>query len=78
MEIKMKAIRTKYHGPTNVKGSRIIADDGDGNRIILSRDCSLSIEDGHRAAAEALCAKMQWSGKLQGGWHKDAYYWVFV
>lgn len=27
----MKAIVTKYYGPTNSKGSRISADDGDGN-----------------------------------------------
>lgn len=63
----MKAIITKYHGPTNTKGSRISARDSDGHRVYISRECDLHIEDSHKAAAIALCKKMNWHGKLVGG-----------
>jgi hypothetical protein len=63
----MKAIITKYHGPTNTLGSRVSAEDSDGNRVYVSRDCSLHIEDSHKDAAIALCKKMRWTGKLVGG-----------
>jgi len=63
----MKSIVTTYHGPTNNRGSRIIADDGDGNRINLSYEPAGSSEDNHQAACRALCKKMKWRGRLQGG-----------
>jgi hypothetical protein len=34
----MKAITTKFVGPSNVKGSRYIASDEDGNRVMVSAD----------------------------------------
>lgn len=34
----MQAIRTRYVGPSNVKGSRIIAQTSSGKRRIFSRD----------------------------------------
>ena len=69
----MKAIITKYHGPTNTRGSRISATDSDGNRVSISYPYD---RDPHRAAAAALCAKMRWSGTLvQGGTSNGA---VFV
>ena len=73
-----KAIRTRYAGPTETKGSRIIADDGDGNRITISMDCARSSEDAHREAAHALADKMEWPGTLVVGWYKNDGYWVFV
>jgi len=73
----MKAIITKYHGPTDYKGSRITASDGDGNRITISYPCELSGEAVHRKAAEALCEKMGWTGSLVGGSLKDNYVFVF-
>ena len=75
----MKAIITKYHGPTNTKGSRISADDGDGNRCYISYPHHVSGEDVHRLAAEALCAKMGWSGAetLRGGATRTGYAFVF-
>jgi hypothetical protein len=66
-KLKMKAIVTKYHGPTNTKGSRISATDSDNNRVYVSRDCALHIEDSHKDAAIALCKKMNWHGKLVAG-----------
>lgn len=73
----MKAIITKYHGPTNTKGSRITASDEDNNRITISYPYELSGEAVHRKAAEALCAKMGWTGTLVGGSLKNGYVFTF-
>ena len=75
----MKAIKTKYKGPTNYRGSRIIASDEDGNKITISYPHELSGEAVHRKAAEALCAKMKWGGaeNLIGGSLKNGYVFVF-
>ena len=74
----MKAILTKYHGPTNFRGSRISAVDSDRNRVTISYDDALNSEDAHRKAAEALAAKMGWPGKLAGGGVRGGYAWVFI
>jgi hypothetical protein len=73
----MKAIVTKYHGPTNFKGSRITASDEDGNRITISYPHELSGEACHRKAAQALCNKMKWEGNLIAGSLKHGYVFVF-
>ena len=52
----MQAIVTKYHGPTNVRGSRYSARCQRGS-IYFSADDALSPEDNHVAAAKALCDK---------------------
>ena len=72
----MKAIRTRYHGATNTRGSRIIASDGDGNRASIPYPHELNSEEAHRKAALALCAKMGWNpAGLVTGWHgADAYH----
>ena len=57
----MKAITTKFHGPSNVKGRRYSATDSDGNRVILSTDFALDSEGNHDRAALALCQKMGWT-----------------
>jgi len=74
----MKAILTKYFGPGNVRGSRIKADDGDGNTVMVPYNHALNGEGNHRAAAEALCNKMDWNGRLVGGGLKHGMAWVFV
>ena len=73
----MKAITTKYLGATNTRGSRIKAFDMDGNSITIPYPHDLSGEDVHRAAAQALCAKMNWSGMLIGGATSGGYVFVF-
>ena len=73
----MKAIRTRYHGPTNTRGSRISADDGDGNRVTIPYPHELSGEKVHRRAAQTLCDKMGWRGAITGGAYKHDYYWTF-
>lgn len=74
----MKAIITKYKGPTNTRGSRIYASDGDRNRVSIPYPYELSGEAVHREAAEALCRKMGWSTDLIGGGLKDGYCFVFA
>jgi hypothetical protein len=73
----MKAIRTKYVGPTNFKGSRIIASDSDGNRVTIPYPSELKSEHAHAEAAVKLCVKMGWKGELVGGVYGDSMYWVF-
>ena len=76
----MKAITTKYHGPTEMIGSRISASDSDGNRVYIPYDHALNSEEAHRKAAVAFCAKMKWSGAdtMVGGSIKDGYVFVFT
>ena len=77
----MKAIRTKYHGATDTRGSRISASDEDGNRVTIPYPhelYELSGEAVHRKAAEALCEKMNWAGPMIGGALKDGYAFVWV
>lgn len=57
----MKAITTKFHGPTNTRGSRYSASDGNGNRVSIPADDGLNHEGNHDAAAVALCHKMKWT-----------------
>lgn len=65
----MKAITTKFHGPTNTRGSRYSATDSDGNRVSVSADYALNADGNHDAAAIALCVKMGWTrhGLVRGG-----------
>lgn len=73
----MKAIVTKYHGPTTTRGSRISASDIDGNRVSIPYPYELSGEDCHRKAAEALREKMGWKGELVGGAVHNGYAFCF-
>lgn len=75
----MKAIQVKYYGPTEKRGSRLIATDSDNNRAVTRID--LSTDDilggsAYLTAAEALRDKMGWKGELIGGWLKNSM--VFV
>jgi hypothetical protein len=74
----MKAIITKYLGPTNFKGSRIKASDMDKNSIIIGYDCGLNSEENHTKAAKALCQKMGWNNKMICGGLPNGYAFVFV
>lgn len=74
----MKAISTKYYGPTNTRGSRIKASDSDNNNATVSYNYALNSEDNHIAAAMALCNKMGWSDStLHGGHTKTGMVFVF-
>ena len=73
----MKAITTKFHGPTNTRGSRISATDEDGNRVTVSVDHALNTDSRYDAAAIALCQKMGWSGPLMRGGLKHGNVYTF-
>ena len=75
----MKAIKTRYCGPTDRKGARIIASEGDGKRITIGYPHELDSKEAHRKAAETLAGKLDWCGPLVGGWlGKGTYVWVFL
>jgi len=74
----MQTIITKYLGPTDTLGSRISATSTSGQRIVVSRDYSLTTDHNHAKAAIALCRKLDWIGTLQGGDTKTGVAWVFV
>lgn len=73
----MQAITTKYAGPTNSRGGRIIAS-ADAGRVTVSWDHSLDVFENHKKAAEAYCKKKGWTGRLIGGGVKSGYVWVFA
>lgn len=65
-----QAIVTKYHGPTNYRGSRVSAT-AQAGRITLGWDDALDTNANHDKAALALCARYGWTGKLAGGGMPD-------
>lgn len=58
-------IKTKYIGPSRVKGSRIKASSHEGSRFVPYDDAASSQEN-HRIAAMALAVKL--GGKAYGDW----------
>jgi hypothetical protein len=77
----MQAIRTRYHGPTNSKGSRFSAQ-CEAGRIYVPYDYALNSDENHEAAAKALAKKLGWDTDryppMAGGVFDNDYYWVFV
>ena len=61
-----QAITTKFLGPTNHRGSRVKARAQVGS-ITIPWDYALSVDDNHKAAAQALARKWGWSGHWIGG-----------
>ena len=58
----MQAIQTYFIGPTNHRGSRIVAKSAAG-KVTLEWDHALNPAGNHRAAARALAEKYGWSGE---------------
>lgn len=58
----MQAIQTKYHGPSNVRGSRFTAKCAAGS-ISVDYDHELDSQGNHEAAAQALCNKLGWTDR---------------
>tara|TARA_R100001082_G_scaffold111185_1_gene93930 strand:- start:620 stop:946 length:327 start_codon:yes stop_codon:yes gene_type:complete len=67
----MFGIKTKYRGPTNSSGSRIVATGPDGVYKATPFDHSLNATGNHRKAAVALMRKMDRS--LDGLAHTSGY-----
>lgn len=74
----MKTIQTTYHGPTDTRGARIYATDCGDHRISIPYPHELSDEAVHRKAADALCAKLGWTGHMVSGQTKTGYVFVFA
>jgi len=76
----MQAIQTKYHGPTNTKGSRISATCADGRRVYISYPHEIGGDmERHEVAARALCEKLGWiPERLEGGALKDGYAFLML
>ena len=62
----MQAIETEYRGPTNTRGSRIIAR-AQAVRISVPYDHALSIQENHDRAASELARQRGWAGVWVGG-----------
>jgi hypothetical protein len=77
----MQAIRTRYHGPTNTRGSRISAT-CEAGRLSVPYDHSKNLDANHRAACEAMRARLEWVAPhyapMIGGTFAGDTYWVFA
>lgn len=62
----MQAVVTKFLGPTDSRGSRIKAS-AFGGSVTLGWNYALDSQENHRAAAQALLAKMGWAGSYVHG-----------
>lgn len=72
-----QAIETRYLGPTNTKGGRIKATAWAGS-VTIGYDHALNTEGAHKAAADALIAKMGWTGTFAQGGNAKGNGYVFV
>ncbi len=74
-----QAIVTKYLGPTNTRGGRIKAT-ARANSVTIPypHEVRGGTEGAHSVAALALCAKLEWAGKLVCGGTPDDSGYVFV
>jgi hypothetical protein len=71
----MQAIETKYHGPGNVRGSRVTAKCERG-RLTVSWDYSLNIDGNHQRAAKALLDKFaKEDAKAYPGTTEASHHW---
>lgn len=72
-----QAISTRYRGPTNTRGSRIIVTAPAG-RIVVPYDHALSAYGNHAAAAQAFADRQGWGGRWVGGGTPDGYVFVHM
>lgn len=61
-----QAILVKFLGPTNSSGSRYKATAQAGS-VTVGADHGMGSDGNAAAAAEKLCKKLGWSGRLAGG-----------
>jgi len=72
------AITTRYFGPANLRGSRILASNGD-LRVYHEVDNTKTLLENHAAAAVKLCQKYNWVGTLaMGQLLHIGYVWVWL
>lgn len=74
-------IRTKYHGPTNYRGSRISVTHGQNTTKCVTWvqwDHALDSPENHCQAIQAHLDRMEWSGEWVAGADDTGYYAVQV
>jgi len=71
-----QSIETHYVGPTNYRGSRIIAKTPGARRITQNWNYEINEDANHYAAAEALRAKLGWPSIKAGGSTAKGYAFV--
>jgi hypothetical protein len=76
-ERTMQAIRTRYHGPTNIRGARISAQ-CEAGKIFVGYHHALDLDDNHATAASELIRRLGWAGHYHGGSFGGDHYWVRV
>jgi hypothetical protein len=70
-------VRTKYHGPTNHRGSRISVTHAQGGKRLYVDYCyALDIEENHANAVRAYLDYMCWDGEWVTGADDTGYYAV--
>lgn len=72
-----QAITTRYAGPTDSRGSRVIAR-CQAKRITVPWDHALDAEANHTAAALELARQLGWDGEWLGGGLPDDSGYAFV
>ena len=70
----MQAIRTRYYGPTNTRGSRLVAKCEAGT-FSMSYDHNLTDAQNHATCAARFMAKLGWNWVYVGGVFDGDYYW---
>lgn len=79
----MQSIRTRYIGPSNVRGSRIQAK-CEARTVYVPYNHALNLDANHRAACEELLRVLGWTSDkgrfpdMVGGSHGGDMYWVFI
>lgn len=71
MESIMQAISTRFFGPTNHRGARVVAK-CQARRLAVSWDYALGVQGNHDAACKALVQLMGWAHDGTNGygpWH---------
>lgn len=61
-----QAIETRYAGPTNHSGARVIVR-AQAGRMTVSWDHALDVDQNHAAAAKAFAERYRWFGRWVGG-----------
>ncbi len=65
--IPVRVLITRYHGPTNTRGSRVSARVPSGRRVTLGWDYSLGEAENHDRAACALASELGWNPPTMAG-----------
>lgn len=64
-----QAIETRYAGPTDHRGSRVLVR-SQARRMVVPWDDALDVQGNHRAAAMAMVRKLGWGSEAE--WHGGA------